>query len=140
MCYCCVFTTCPRCAHIDQAVRLCSHHVFPHFSLWARLLSPRQPNTVQRGLVSGAAPSDAFMTTSRNLESPPPQASVSCPVVTVVVYSTRTETMFEMKLYCKCNYITLCLLGLAYKTAVYTKFIFIVKQQSVIVFPANMPK
>lgn len=125
-------------SHRPSCTTLLSSYISPHFSLWARPLSPRQPNTVQRGLVSGAAPSDAFMTTtSRNLESPPPQAGVSCRVVTVVVYPTRTETMFEMKLYRKCNYITLCLLGLAYKTAVYTNFIFIVKTVVRYCFPSQ---
>lgn len=62
---CCIFTTCPCCAHIDQAVGLCSHIVFCHFSPWAPLLSPPQPNTVQRGLVAASALSDAFITTNR---------------------------------------------------------------------------
>ncbi len=63
---CCVFTACPRCAHIDQAVGLRSHIVFYHFSPSTPLLSPPQPSTVQHGLVVASALSDAFMTMNGN--------------------------------------------------------------------------
>lgn len=67
---CCIFTACPCCAHTDQAVGLCSHIVFHHFSPWAPLLSPPQPNTVQRGLGGCFCPERHTHENGKNAASP----------------------------------------------------------------------
>lgn len=72
----CIFTACPCCAHIDQAVGLCSHIVFHHFSPRAPLLSPPQPDTVQRGLVAVSALSDAFFVNGNPGESRTPASQL----------------------------------------------------------------
>lgn len=68
---CCVFTTCPCCAHIDPAVRLRSHIVFYHFSPpGSSYVNTPAPNTVRRGLAAASALSDAFMTMRGHQETP----------------------------------------------------------------------
>lgn len=107
---CCIITTSPCCAHIDQAVGLCSHIVFYHFLPWTPLLSPPQPSTVQHGLVVASALSDAFMTMNGNLASPvlcePPVSGLA---VTVAVYPTKNTTL-KIEIIFKMYFITLCFL------------------------------
>lgn len=61
---------CLYCAHLDQTLGFLLSHRIHHFSSWAPLLSPPQPNTVQRGLMAASALSDAFMTVNGNRASP----------------------------------------------------------------------
>lgn len=132
---CRISTTCPRCAHIDQAVGLCSHIVFYHFSPWAPLLSLNPPPAQH----CPAWPCGCFCPKWRfhNHEQKPGECSglwVSCLVVIVVVYTHKNTDNVEDLTLLQMDFITLCLcstesswslpsLSHTLKTPLYTKLI-----------------